>query len=52
MRSPFAPKLTVPPPAFILSLILSSFLLVSCDESGSSSTCSDGPLPIGETPPV
>lgn len=52
MRSPFAPKLAVPPLAFIISLTLISFLSASCEESGGSSTCSDGPLPIGETPPA
>lgn len=38
--------------AFMVAFTLSSFFLVSCDDSGSSSTCSDGPLPIGETPPA
>ncbi len=38
--------------ALLASLALSSIVLLSCDESGGSSTCSDGPLPLGETPPA
>jgi ribonuclease Z len=38
--------------AFIVSLALISFLSSSCDDAGSSSTCSGGPLPVGETPPA
>ena len=38
--------------ALIVSLTLISLFLVACDESGSSNACSDGPLPLGETPPA
>ena len=38
--------------ALIVSLTLISLFLTACDESGSSNACSDGPLPLGETPPA